>query len=146
MRRYDIVSGILLILSIIDFALAAPVLVQEKRQAGVDVVHVPKDLVTVLWERGGDDESMKLVEWFRNGIKALNEQHASKSSVASSSTAPQRLEQHASKPSVASSSTAPPGPDHGSTNVVQLPAPNSASSIANSNPLMESSRPSMKGS
>ena len=57
MRRHYIVSGIFLILSIIDFALAAPVLVQEKRQASVDVVHIPKDLITVLWERGEDEES-----------------------------------------------------------------------------------------
>jgi hypothetical protein len=61
MRRYNIVTGILLILSI-DFALTAPVLVQEKRQARVDVVHMPKDVITVLekrWdpelERLGDD-------------------------------------------------------------------------------------------
>ncbi|KAN0123263.1 hypothetical protein V8E52_003216 [Russula decolorans] len=55
MRRYDIVSGILLILSIIDFALAAPVLVQEKRQASVDVVHIPKDVITVLGKRGSEE-------------------------------------------------------------------------------------------
>ena len=50
MRRYDLVFGILLILSIIDrdFALAAPVLVQEKRQAGVDVLHIPKYAIIVL--------------------------------------------------------------------------------------------------
>ena len=40
------------ILSIIDFALAAPVLVQEKRQACVDVVHIPKDVISVLGKRG----------------------------------------------------------------------------------------------
>jgi hypothetical protein len=51
MRRYDIVSGIILILSIIDFALAAPVLMKEKRQERVDVVHIPIDVITVLGKR-----------------------------------------------------------------------------------------------
>jgi hypothetical protein len=55
MRRYDIVSGILLILSIIDFALAAPVFVQEKRQAWVDVMHIPKDVITVFGKRWEED-------------------------------------------------------------------------------------------
>ncbi|KAF8491697.1 hypothetical protein F5888DRAFT_964567 [Russula emetica] len=56
MRRYNIVSGILLILSMIDFTLAAPVLVQEKRQTFVDAVHVlPKDVITVLGKRGEED-------------------------------------------------------------------------------------------
>ncbi len=54
MRRYYIVSGILLILPIIDFALAAPVLVQEECQAYVDVVHIPKDVITVLEKRGAE--------------------------------------------------------------------------------------------
>ena len=49
MHQYNIVSRILLILTVITFALAAPVLVQEKRQAKpeVDVVHVPEDVNTV---------------------------------------------------------------------------------------------------
>jgi hypothetical protein len=51
MRRYDIVYGILLIISIIDFAVAAPILVHEKRQARFDVVHIPRDAVTVLGKR-----------------------------------------------------------------------------------------------
>jgi hypothetical protein len=51
MRQYDIVSGIILILSIIDFALAAPVLMKEKRQERVDVVHIPIDVITVLGKR-----------------------------------------------------------------------------------------------
>ena len=53
MRRYDIVFGIILILYIIDFALAAPVLVQEKRQAYADVVHTPKGARTALRKRVG---------------------------------------------------------------------------------------------
>jgi hypothetical protein len=55
MRRCDIVFGILLILSIIDFALAAPVLVQAEHQARVDVVHISRDGMTVLWKRGGEE-------------------------------------------------------------------------------------------
>jgi hypothetical protein len=124
MRRHYIVSGIFLILSTIDFALAAPVLV--KRQASVDVVHIPKDLITVLWERGEDEEYMKLMEWFDKRMKALNEQleGGSKSSVA-----------HASL------SAAPPGPDHGSMGALQPPTPNPASSTANPYPVLESSSP-----
>jgi hypothetical protein len=57
MRRYDTISGILLILSIIDFAVAAPVLVQEKCQPGVDAVYIPEDAITMLGKRG--DELVK---------------------------------------------------------------------------------------
>jgi hypothetical protein len=52
MRRDYMVSGILLILPIIDFAVAAPALVQEKHQAVVDVVHVPEDAIATLGKRG----------------------------------------------------------------------------------------------
>jgi hypothetical protein len=51
MRRYCIASGILLILPIIDFAVAAPVL-QQKPQAGVYVVHTTEDAKTKLGKRG----------------------------------------------------------------------------------------------
>ncbi|KAF8502830.1 hypothetical protein F5888DRAFT_1800383 [Russula emetica] len=121
MRRYDIISGILLILSIIDFALAAPVLVQEKRPAGIDVAHIPKGVITVLGKRGpGDDELEKLAEeYLKTGGKPVDSSDAQ----ALSSSAP--------------SGSAPPGPDHGSTNVVQSPAPNPASSTANPDPLIE---------
>jgi hypothetical protein len=123
MRRHYIVSGIFLILSIIDFALAAPVLVQEKRHASVDVVHIPKNLTTVLWERG-DEEYMKLMQWYYKKSKGLYGQVDSKSSVA-----------HASP------SSAPPGPDHGSTSILQPPTLNPASSTANPYPELESPSP-----
>ena len=55
MRRYYIVSWIFLVLPIIDFALAAPALVPEERQAGVDVAHIPEDAVTTLVKRGGTE-------------------------------------------------------------------------------------------
>src|SRR6266566_1448456 len=125
MRWYDTVSGILLILSVIDFALAAPVLVQEKqkRQACFDVVHIPRDVITVLWKRG-DEELEKLAEeYFKTSGKPVESSDAH-----------------------ASSSSAPPGPDHGSTNMVQAPAPNPASSTANLNSLMHPSSSSSTAS
>ncbi|KAF8502831.1 hypothetical protein F5888DRAFT_1800384 [Russula emetica] len=131
MRRYDIVSGILLILSIIDFALAAPVLVQERPQAGIDVAHIPKDVMIVLGKRKDEEELEKLLEkYFETGGKPVDSSGAH----APSSSAP--------------SDSAPPGPDHGSTNVVQSPAPNPASSTANPDPLIEgpSSTAALQGS
>jgi hypothetical protein len=113
------VSAILLILSIIDFALAAPVLVQKKRQAGVSVVHLPKDVITVLGKRGDDDVEKLAEEYLETWGKPDDSSNAH-----------------------ASSSSAPQGPDHGSANVVQAPAPNPASSTANPDPLMEPSNPS----
>ncbi|KAI0274458.1 hypothetical protein BGY98DRAFT_1178392 [Russula aff. rugulosa BPL654] len=108
MRRYDIVAGILAILFIIDFALAAPVLAQEKIQARVDMVHMPNDLITVLGKRSGD-ELEELLEGFR------------------------RLQ----APTTSSSSSAPLGGlDNGLTNVVSA-APNIESSTANRDPLIE---------
>ncbi|KAN0105715.1 hypothetical protein V8E52_010771 [Russula decolorans] len=126
MRRYNIVYGILLILSIIDFALAAPVLVQEKRQACVDVVHIPRDEITVLGKRGFEhlDKFASLAEaYFKTLGKPVESSDAH-----------------------ASSSSAPLGPDHGSTNVVQAPAPNPALSTTNPSPLMEPSSPSSTAS
>jgi hypothetical protein len=52
--RGYIVSWIFLILPIINFAVAAPVLVQEKLQARVDVVHIPKHAMTMLGKRQGE--------------------------------------------------------------------------------------------
>ena len=56
MRRYNKVSWILLILTLITFALAAPVLVQDKRQAWIDVEHAPEDVVTMLGKRVLDED------------------------------------------------------------------------------------------
>jgi hypothetical protein len=56
MRRYNVLSQILLIHTVIAFALAAPVLVQEKRQACVDEVHVLEDMITVLRKRTLDED------------------------------------------------------------------------------------------
>ena len=124
MRQYDILSGILLILSIIGFALAAPVLVQEKRQACVDVVHIPRDAITVLGKRADDDfdEFASLVDGYINTWKKMS----------------------GTSDVHASSSSAPPGPNDGSTNVVQAPVPNPASSTDSTpdlNPLIKPSSP-----
>jgi hypothetical protein len=113
MRRYDIVSGILLILSIIDFALAAPVLAQENRQASIDTVHIPKDVLGKRWE-----ENLEKLgeEYFKTGGNPVE-----------------------SSATLASSSSVPSGPEYGSTNVMQPPAPNPGPSTANPDPLMEAS-------
>lgn len=51
MHQDNIASRVILILTVITLVLAAPVLVQEKRQACVDVVDVPEDMITVLEKR-----------------------------------------------------------------------------------------------
>ena len=65
MRRYNKVSWILLILTVITFALAVPVLVQDKRQAWVDVEHAPEDVVTMLGKRLDLEEDVNVL-W--NGL------------------------------------------------------------------------------
>jgi hypothetical protein len=64
MPRYHIIFGILLILPIIDIAVAAPVLVQEKLKAGADVLHIREDAITMLGKRGDeiDEVLLKTVE------------------------------------------------------------------------------------
>ena len=118
MRQCDIFSGILLIFSIIDFALAAPISVQEKRQECVDVVQIPKDVISVLGKRG--DTIGDLLDEFHQAVEGQAE----------------------SSKAHESSSSVPSGPDHGSTSVVQAPPPNAASSTTNPNPLMRPSGPS----
>jgi hypothetical protein len=55
-----------LILFIIDFALAAPVLVQEKR----DVVHIPRDVITELGKRVDEDIEKLLKEYYKTFEKS----------------------------------------------------------------------------
>ena len=121
MRRYEMLSGILFILSIIEFGLAAPVSAQEKRQPCIDMI--PNDVTAVLGKRAGEvDDIEKLIEkYFTPGQEPIESSDAS-----------------------ASPSSAPPGPDHGSANVAQapMPAPNPAPSTANPDPLKEPSGPS----
>ena len=112
MRRYDLVSGILLILSIIDFALAAPVSAQEKQQEIADVAQIPKDVISVLGKRWEEDLGKLGEEFLKTGDNP----------VVSSDLHP-------------SSGSAPSGLDGSgsTTNVVQPPAaPNLASSSPSS--------------
>jgi hypothetical protein len=51
MRLHFVVSGILLTLHFIDFALAAPVPAQEIPHTGDDVMDIPKDATTMLGKR-----------------------------------------------------------------------------------------------
>jgi hypothetical protein len=125
MRRYDIAFGILLTLSITDFALAAPVLVQEKGQALVGVVRIPEDVITVLRKRGSVDDLAKLAEQYLNvdGRPIVSsDTHASPSSGSASSS---------SGSASSSSGSAPSGTDHVSTDEAQAPPSDPASSIAN---------------
>ena len=73
MLRYYIVSGILLIIPV---ALAAPVLVQEKRQAGIEAMHIPEDAITTLGKRGDglDQLWLKYVSKYENHFPATPEE------------------------------------------------------------------------
>jgi hypothetical protein len=129
MRRYYTVSGILLILPIIDFALAAPVLVQEKRQADVDVAHIPEDAITMLGKRG--DELNEL--WLK--ALNLNEGHLAKPE-----------ESSAARPS---SSSPPSGSADGWRDLTQPlpsipgePSPVSSHELMGAHPLPNPPRPS----
>jgi hypothetical protein len=87
MRLY-IVSGTLLFLPIVDFALAAPVLVQEKRQACADMANIPEYPVTVFGKRGGaeiEEAGGKYIEnWFaEQGEKATTRPSSSSPPLAS---------------------------------------------------------------
>ena len=62
MRLYNIVSEILVILPIIDFAVTAPLLAQEKLQARINVVHISAHA----WKRADDSELEEL------GVKLFN--------------------------------------------------------------------------
>jgi hypothetical protein len=73
MRRYNIVSRILLILTVIAFALAAPVLVQDKHQARVDVVQLPEDVITVLGKRILEEDLDVLWDGWWHYVNVLGE-------------------------------------------------------------------------
>ena len=66
MRRYNIISRTLLILTVITLALASPVLVQGKRQARGDEVHVPGDMTTVLGKRALEEEMNMLWKYYNH--------------------------------------------------------------------------------
>lgn len=149
MQWYDKVPGILLILSIINFTLAAPILVQEKRQGCSDVVHIPRDVVAVLGKRDDWRDWLELL--WEDYHKTSGDQVESSDLHTSSSSALQGPD-HASSSSTplgadrASSSSAPPGVDYASMNVVQAPARSPESSTTNPNLLIEPSSPSSSAS
>ena len=82
MRRHYIVSGIFIILPIIDFAVAAPVLVQEKRQALINMELIPKDTTIMLEKRGDEmDDWDKLMLVYNNHLSKpglVHEDHFAK--------------------------------------------------------------------
>ena len=132
MRRYDIVTGILLILSIIDFALAAPVSVQEKGQARVDVGKRWDEELEKLWRNRDDSDLAKqVIDYFKNfnsdtassvpdhGHGSMNEALSPVQNPASSTANWDLLRMSGSPSSV---------PIHGSTNSVPPTAPDLASS------------------
>ena len=145
MRRYDIIFGILLILSIIDFAPAVPVLVQEERDVCGNVAHIPKDVTTVLGKRGSEqlDKFKKIAEeyfkkwgvpdWWQGSTQAGPERASSSQSQAgaaglvSSSSA-------SARPERVSSISALMRPDHGSMNDLQVLAKNPSPSINPASP------------
>ena len=129
MRLYNIISGVLLILPIIDLALTAPVLVRENCQACADVVQIPEDVVAVLGKRGdpldllGGNYVEKL--WGKPESSATHAPSSSAPSV--SNHGPTDVVQEPA-PNLAPSTV---NPDHGPTNVMQAPVLDTASSIAN---------------
>ena len=117
MRQYNIIFEILLILPFFDFTLAAPIPAQGRCQTCIDPVHIPRDVIPVLKERGGDDELEKVVQQFEKWT--IEDPHAS-------------------------SSSAPSGPEHGSMNHGQQPA--QSTPTANPDPFVEPSSPSSTAS
>ena len=117
MRQYNIIFGILLILPFIDFTLAAPIPAQGGCQTCIDAVHIPRDVLPVLEERGSDDELGKMVQQFEKWT--IEDPHAS-------------------------SSSAPSGPEHGSMNNGQQPA--QSTPTANPDSFVEPSSPSSTAS
>lgn len=74
MRGYYLVSGILLILLTIDFAVTAPAPAQEKRRAGIDVsvVRMPEDsdALTMLGKsKRGDELSDLWLDYLRSDVE-----------------------------------------------------------------------------
>ena len=58
MRRYKIVACILLILSVFNSVLAAPVAVQEVREACADAVDASDTLIIGSWKRANEEDSL----------------------------------------------------------------------------------------
>src|SRR5258708_7118888 len=147
MRRYIIVFGIILILSIIDLALAAPVLVQEKFQAWLMWWTYPGTRKprwgsgVMYWSSCGISGPLRGCGESRRSYQAHVRRRATLSGSVPSGSEPSGLSPSGSAPSGSEpSGSTQSGPDHGSTNVVEGPALNSALSTTNiDHPLMEPS-------
>jgi hypothetical protein len=100
MHRHHIVSGLLLILPIINFALGAPALapVKQELEAGAVEVHIPEDAVTVLKRRGRDS-----IERLFANLKISLDPRPSSSSSSSRPSGPAPA--HAQQPNSAGPST-----------------------------------------
>jgi hypothetical protein len=118
MRPYDIFSGILLLLSMTNFALPAPVSVQENGQALVNVVHRPKSVITVLGKR------------MEHILEAMLKNHFGPLEI---------LDNSESSASYTLSGSSQSEHNQGLTNVWRPLSPNTASSMSNPNPLMKHS-------
>src|SRR6266852_855643 len=150
MLRYHIFFGTFLILSTIDFALTAPVLVQEKRQAYADVIM-----------KRGDGDIAKLAEEY---LTTWGKPIESSDTHTSSGTTPDPASSTTNPDSSCSASMQglgargncialgndltqvadggppfpdPPVPGHGPTDAVEESAPLPASSTDNQDPLIE---------
>ena len=127
MRQYDIVFGVLLILSITDLALAAPMSVQGKRQVSVDVAHIPRDVITV-FEKRGDEELEKLGEYVEkwgdphasSSSAQLGSEHGSMNDVEPPTVNPNLVEESSDPLSTASSTYTPSSTEYGSDDESQL--------------------------
>jgi hypothetical protein len=117
MRLSDIAFGFILILFISDFALAAPLPTRGKGDACVDVVPIPKDVMTVLGKRMDEDfdEFAKMVnEYFKTWENPVESSNAH----VSSSSAPQASDHGPTadvKAPELNPGSPPPEFDHGST-------------------------------
>ncbi|KAF8502896.1 hypothetical protein F5888DRAFT_1667911, partial [Russula emetica] len=115
MRQHYIVSGILLILPIIDIAVTVPALVKEKPQAGINVMNIPKDPITVLRKR--NDELNELwLEFFGHPeshfLENLEESSAAHPSLSSLPSGPTDGSMDVEQPSIPKEPSPVTNPDH----------------------------------
>jgi hypothetical protein len=109
MRLYNMAPGILLILSVIDFALAAPVQVQENPRAAVDVVRTPRDVIPVLGKRVVEEDLLEEAgTFFETSDKSVGSSDAHVSS-GSAPPVPEHVDAQQPPPN-----PEPANPDHAS--------------------------------
>jgi hypothetical protein len=101
MRRYKIVACILLILSVFGFVLAAPVAIQEVREACADAAVDEDENVIIGWGKRASEEEQPLLQWWAQ---------AQKESSSYWSTAPWKYHGSSSAPNYASGTPWHPNP------------------------------------